>query len=72
LSKVVASILFGYYIFQKGYLKIKNQYLLGFVALFLLTIIGLIPFVGGIIKLFILLFGLGAITKSLQIVLPKK
>lgn len=72
LTKVVTSIILGNYLFQKSYLKSKNQYLLSFLALLLLTLIGFIPFVGDLVKLFILLFGLGAITRSLQASFAKK
>jgi hypothetical protein len=66
LSKVFASLLFGSYLSQKGYLKTKNLYSVSFISLLLLTFIGLLPFVGDFAKLFILFFGLGAVVRSLQ------
>lgn len=72
LSKVFASLLFGNYLSQKEYLKTKNLYLVSFISLLLLTFIGLLPIVGGFAKLFILLFGLGAVIRSLQSSFAKK
>jgi hypothetical protein len=72
LSKVIASILFGEYISKKAYLKTKNQYLLASVALLLLSIAGMIPIAGILVKLFLLLFGLGALSWSLRSALSKK
>lgn len=66
LSGVVTSVLVGELISKKGYLKTNNHYLLGFVGLFILTLIGLIPVVGGLVKFVVLLFGVGIISKALQ------
>lgn len=72
LSKVVASILLGNYLSEKKYLKSKNQYLLASLSLLLLSFLGLIPFAGGLVKVFVLLFGLGATIQSLQLTFAKK
>lgn len=61
LSGVVTSILMGNFVYQKGYIKNENLYIQGIVGLFLLSVLGLIPFVGGLVKLAGLLFGLGFI-----------
>jgi hypothetical protein len=66
LSGIVASILAGNYISQKGYIKTNNLYFQGFVGLLLITLLGLIPFIGWPIKFIALLFGLGIIFDSLR------
>jgi hypothetical protein len=66
LSGIVTSIIVGNYVSQKGYIKTKNLYFQGFIGLLLLTLLGLIPFVGGLVKIIILLFGLGIIFNGLK------
>lgn len=72
LSGIVVSILVGNFISKKGYLKTNNHYLQGLIGLLLLTLVGLIPFVGGLIKFVVLLLGLGVIFNSLQMCFSKK
>lgn len=67
LSGIVASILVGDFIFEKGYLKTGNNYFQSILGLVLITLLGLIPFVGGLIKFIVLLLGLGFIFKSLTL-----
>jgi len=71
LSKIVTAIVAGDYISQKGYLKTNNYYLQGFVALVFITVLSLIPFIGGFVKFAVLLFGLGVIFQSLQLLFKK-
>ncbi|KKQ30025.1 MAG: hypothetical protein US68_C0003G0015 [Candidatus Shapirobacteria bacterium GW2011_GWE1_38_10] len=66
LSGIVTSILAGNYISQKGYIKTKNLYFQSFLGLLLLTLIGLIPFIGALTKFIVLLFGLGIIFNGLK------
>lgn len=66
LSGVVTSILMGNFVYQKGYIKNENLYIQGIVGLFLLSVLGLIPFVGAIVKLISLVFGLGIIFNGLR------
>jgi len=66
LSRMVTSILVGNFVYQKGYIKNENLYIQGIVGLFLLSVLGLIPFVGTMVKLISLLFGLGIIFKGLR------
>ena len=69
---IVVSILIGDFIFKKKYLKTNNLYIQGMVGLLLLTIVGMIPLVGGLVKFIVLLLGLGVIFKCLQISFSKK
>ena len=72
LSEMVVSILAGNFMAEKGYLKINNYYLRGGVGLLLLTLVGLIPFVGGLVKFIVLLLGVGVIFRSLRVYFSKK
>lgn len=72
LSGIVTSIIVGNYVSQKGYIKTENLYFQGFIGLLLLTLLGLIPFVGGLVKLIVLLFGLGFIFSGLKNYFSKK
>lgn len=72
LSGIVTAILVGNLISKKGYLKTDNYYLRGFLGLLLLTLIGLIPIVGGLVKLVVLLVGLGTVFKKLQMFFLEK
>jgi len=71
LSGLFASILLGEYLAKKNYLKTKNQYLKAFVGLSILTLVGLLPFVGAITKFVAFLFGLGAISWTLKATVAK-
>lgn len=71
LSSVVTSILLGDYFVKKNYLKTKNLYLQGTAGLALLTLVGLIPLVGGLLKFVVLLFGLGIIYQGLKLTFAK-
>jgi cytoskeletal protein CcmA (bactofilin family) len=62
ISGIVASIIAGGFV-----LKNSNQYLQGFVGLLLLTIIGLIPIIGGLVKFIVLLVGMGVVFKKLRL-----
>jgi len=71
LSKIIVSILVGSYIAKKTNLK-SNLYIQGFIGLLLLTLLGLIPFVNGLVSFTVLLLGLGIISKSLNLYFSKK
>jgi len=71
LSGIVVSILVGGYIAKKTNLK-ANLYVQGFIGLLLLTLLGLIPFVNGLVSFVVLLLGLGIISKSLKLYFSKK
>lgn len=72
LTGIIISILVGHFMSEKGYLKVKNHYLQGIVGLLLLTLVGLIPVVGGLVKFIVLLLGLGFIFKNLKMAVLKK
>lgn len=72
LSGIVTSITVGNYVSQKGYIKTENLYFQGSIGLLLLTLLGLIPFVGGLVKLIALLFGLGIIFNGFKNYFSKK
>lgn len=72
LSGIIAAILVGDFIFEKGYLKTGNNYFQSILGLILITLLGLIPLVGMLIKFIILLLGIGFIFKSLRMCLAKK
>ncbi|HWS49211.1 MAG TPA: hypothetical protein VN174_04155 [Candidatus Methanoperedens sp.] len=72
LGGIVASILLGEYITKKGYLKSKNHYLQAFAGLSILTVVGLVPFAGALVKFVAFLFGLGAISWNLKALVSKK
>lgn len=69
LSGIIASILVGDFIFEKGYLKTGNDYFQSILGLILITLLGLIPFIGGLVKFIILLLGIGFIFRSLRMCL---
>jgi hypothetical protein len=71
LSTIVASIFVGNFISEKAKFK-TNTYVQGFVGLLSISLIGLIPFVGGLVKLIVFLFGVGIIFKSLKQFFSKK
>jgi len=71
LSGILASILVGKYIAEKTNLK-ANIYLQGFIGLVLVTVVGLIPFIGCFIKFIILLLGIGIVFKNLRLAFIKK
>lgn len=72
LSRSVASLLIGSFISKKWHFKTDNYYLQGFIGLLLLTLIELIPFVGGLVKFIVLLLGLGIIFKNLHLYFSNK
>jgi len=72
LGGIVASLLLGEYITKKDYLKSKNHYLQAFAGLSILTVVGLIPFIGALVKFVAFLFGLGAISWNLKALVSKK
>ena len=61
LSVIVASLVAGKLMDQRGWLNTKNLYLQGSVGLVLITILEFIPLVGGLIRLIVLLTGLGVL-----------
>jgi len=63
LSTLITSIVIGKYIFIKNKFK-ENIYLQSIVGLFVISLLGLIPVVGGLIKLTAVLFGVGIIFRS--------
>jgi len=65
LSTILSSILIGNYFSKIAKLK-ANNYVQGFVGLLLISLVELIPFIGGLTKLLILLLGVGIIFKSLK------
>jgi hypothetical protein len=71
LSSIVVSILIGTYIAEKINLK-TNIYLNGIFGLMLITLIKLIPMVGGLVSLIIFLLGTGVVFKSLKIYFSKQ
>jgi len=70
LSTIISSIFVGNFISEKTKLK-TNNYVQGIVGLLLISLIGLVPVVGGLVKLIIFLFGIGIIFKSLKIYFSK-
>ena len=65
LSGMATSIYIGNCISSKGYLKTNNLYVLAVVGLVLLTLLGLIPLVGGLIKFVALILGLGILFRKI-------
>lgn len=65
LSTILSSILVGNYLSKIAKLK-ANNYVQGFLGLILITLIEIIPFVGGLTKFLLLLLGIGIIFKSLK------
>jgi len=70
LSSIVASVIVGNYIFAKNKFK-ENIYLQGILGLLVISLLGLIPVVGGLTKLLIILLGVGIIFKSLKMFAKK-
>jgi hypothetical protein len=64
LSSIVVSIAIGKMITDKKILKIDNVYLQGIVGLLLLTLIKLIPFIGGLVSMVVVILGLGILYKQ--------
>jgi len=71
LSTIISSIFVGNFISEKVHFK-ANNYAQGAIGLLLISLIGLIPVVGGLIKLVIFLFGVGIIFKSFKVYFSKK
>lgn len=65
LSIVIASILIGGYVTTKANFKV-NVYFQGVLGLLLVTLVGFIPVVGGLMKFIVLLLGLGIILRSFK------
>ncbi|MPM15418.1 hypothetical protein SDC9_61789 [bioreactor metagenome] len=63
LSTIITSVVIGKYIFIKNKFK-ENIYLQSIVGLLAISLLGLIPVVGGLVKLTAVLFGLGIIFRS--------
>jgi hypothetical protein len=71
LSGILVSILVGIYITKKTNFK-TNIYVQGLIGLLVLTLVELIPFISGLVKLIVLLLGFGIIFKSLKMYFSKK
>lgn len=64
LSSIVVSIVVGKLIAEKKILKTNNIYLMGSVGLLLLTLLQMLPFVGNLIKVVVLILGIGILYKK--------
>jgi len=64
LSTIITSVVVGKYIFVKNKFK-ENIYLQSIVGLLVISLLGLIPVVGGLTKFTVVLFGIGIIFKRI-------
>jgi cytoskeletal protein CcmA (bactofilin family) len=67
LSHIVASIAAGQMMTNNKYVKTNNPYLQGLLGLVLLTMLGVVPFVGGFVKFIAVLVGLGILYRQMLI-----
>ena len=65
LSSIVVSMVLGNYIFVKNKFK-ENFYLQAIVGLLLISLLEIVPIVGGFTRLVVLLLGMGIVFKSLK------
>lgn len=70
LSSIITSIVLGNYIFAKNKLK-ENIYLQAIVGLLLISLLGLIPVVGGLTGVVAVLLGIGITFKNLKLYFQK-
>lgn len=64
LSNIIVAIAVGKLITDKKILKIKNIYLQGIVGLLLLSLLQLVPIIGGLIKFITVILGIGILYKQ--------